>query len=188
MFLAMPVQVSDRTVVRVQDVAEVRQTYQDAVQFFRAYRWPADHRHRHPQRRPGRMSSRRWHWSRRWWTRPSAGWSDHHPRRLHAEPGRGHPEPCSATSKNNVIAAIILVMLTTILSLGSPGLAARSPLPSRARSWPVILLIYLLGFTLNIVVLFGLIAGDRMLVDGAIVVVKPRSGPVGGHVAGARRS
>ena len=73
--------------------------------------------------------------------------------------------------ENNVILAIVLVMLTIVAALGGRS------------SWLVgiaipgaflggILAIHLMGFTLNIVVLFSLILVVGMLVDGAIVVVE----------------
>ena len=73
--------------------------------------------------------------------------------------------------ENNVITAVILVMLTIVLALGGRsswlvGLA----IPGAFLGG--ILAIQLLGFTLNIVVLFALILVVGMLVDGAIVVVE----------------
>ena len=73
--------------------------------------------------------------------------------------------------QNNVLTAILLVMLTIVAALGGRS------------SWLVgfaipgaflggILALYLMGFTLNIVVLFSLILVVGMLVDGAIVVVE----------------
>ncbi|OOG24778.1 MFS transporter [Thioalkalivibrio denitrificans] len=73
--------------------------------------------------------------------------------------------------ENNVILAIVLVMLTIVAALGGRsswlvGLA----IPGAFLGG--ILVIYLLGFTLNIVVLFSLILVVGILVDGAIVVVE----------------
>lgn len=73
--------------------------------------------------------------------------------------------------ENNVITAILLVMLTIVAALGGRsswlvGLA----IPGAFLGG--ILAIQLLGFTLNIVVLFSLILVVGMLVDGAIVVVE----------------
>jgi multidrug efflux pump len=73
--------------------------------------------------------------------------------------------------ENNVITAIVLVMLTIVAALGGRsswlvGLA----IPGAFLGG--ILAIQLLGFTLNIVVLFSLILVVGMLVDGAIVVVE----------------
>ena len=73
--------------------------------------------------------------------------------------------------ENNVITAVILVMLTIVAALGGRsswlvGLA----IPGAFLGG--VLAIYLLGYTLNIVVLFSLILVVGMLVDGAIVVVE----------------
>ncbi|MFO8151852.1 efflux RND transporter permease subunit [Thioalkalivibrio sp.] len=73
--------------------------------------------------------------------------------------------------ENNVITAILLVMLTIVAALGGRsswlvGLA----IPGAFLGG--ILAIQLLGFTLNIVVLFSLILVIGMLVDGAIIVVE----------------
>jgi multidrug efflux pump len=73
--------------------------------------------------------------------------------------------------ENNVVLAIILVMLTIVAALGGRsswlvGLA----IPGAFLGG--ILAISLMGFTLNIVVLFALILVVGMLVDGAIVVVE----------------
>jgi multidrug efflux pump len=73
--------------------------------------------------------------------------------------------------ENNVLLAIVLVMLTIVAALGGRsswlvGLA----IPGAFLGG--ILAIHLMGFTLNIVVLFSLILVVGMLVDGAIVVVE----------------
>jgi multidrug efflux pump len=73
--------------------------------------------------------------------------------------------------ENNVLTAILLVMLTIVAALGGRsswlvGLA----IPGAFLGG--ILAIQLMGFTLNIVVLFSLILVVGMLVDGAIVVVE----------------
>jgi multidrug efflux pump len=73
--------------------------------------------------------------------------------------------------QNNVISAIVLVALTMILALGlKASLLVSIAIPGAFLGG--ILAINLLGFTLNIVVLFGLILVIGMLVDGAIVVVE----------------
>ncbi|MFP4295352.1 MAG: efflux RND transporter permease subunit [Halothiobacillaceae bacterium] len=73
--------------------------------------------------------------------------------------------------ENNVLTAILLVMLTIVAALGGRsswlvGLA----IPGAFLTG--ILLLYLMGVTLNIVVLFSLILVVGMLVDGAIVMVE----------------
>jgi multidrug efflux pump len=72
---------------------------------------------------------------------------------------------------NNVATAIILVMIVILGALGlrSAGLVGIS-IPGSFLTG--ILAIYLLGFSMNIVVLFSLIMAVGLLVDGAIVVVE----------------
>lgn len=73
--------------------------------------------------------------------------------------------------ENNVLTAIGLVMLTIVAVLGGRsswlvGLA----IPGAFLGG--VLVLYVMGFTLNIVVLFALILVVGMLVDGAIVVIE----------------
>jgi multidrug efflux pump len=73
--------------------------------------------------------------------------------------------------ENNVITAIVLVMIVVIAALGArSALLVGLAIPGAFLSG--ILVIDALGFTLNIVVLFSLIMVVGMLVDGAIVVVE----------------
>jgi len=72
---------------------------------------------------------------------------------------------------NNVAIAVILVMIVILGALGirSAGLVGVA-IPGAFLSG--ILVIYLMGYSMNIVVLFSLIMAVGMLVDGAIVVVE----------------
>jgi multidrug efflux pump len=70
---------------------------------------------------------------------------------------------------NNVMTAIVLVLILVVASMGlRSALLVGLTIPGAFLSG--ILLIWSLGFTLNIVVLFSLILVAGMLVDGAIVV------------------
>ncbi len=72
---------------------------------------------------------------------------------------------------NNVSSAIVLVVIIIIGALGfRNGLLVGFAIPASFLSG--ILVIYSLGYTLNIVVLFSLILVVGMLVDGAIVVTE----------------
>jgi multidrug efflux pump len=73
--------------------------------------------------------------------------------------------------QNNVLSAIILVMLVVVAALGlrSAGLVGLAVPGSFLTG---ILVLYALGLTVNIVVLFALILAVGMLVDGAIVVTE----------------
>ncbi|MFG0805172.1 efflux RND transporter permease subunit [Pseudomonas fluvialis] len=70
---------------------------------------------------------------------------------------------------NNVLTAIVLVLILVVASMGlRSALLVGLTIPGAFLAG--ILLIWMLGFTLNIVVLFSLILVAGMLVDGAIVV------------------
>jgi len=73
--------------------------------------------------------------------------------------------------QNNVLAAIVLVMIVVIAVLGwRPALLVGLSIPGSFLAG--ILAIHALGYTMNIVVLFSLILVTGLLVDGAIVVVE----------------
>ncbi len=73
--------------------------------------------------------------------------------------------------QNNVASAIALVMIVILGALGvRSSLLVGIAIPGSFLAG--ILVIYLLGYTLNIVVLFSLILVVGMLVDGAIIVVE----------------
>lgn len=70
---------------------------------------------------------------------------------------------------SNVLTAIVLVLIIVVASMGMrSALLVGLTIPGAFLSG--ILMIWMLGFTLNIVVLFSLILVAGMLVDGAIVV------------------
>ena len=73
--------------------------------------------------------------------------------------------------QNNVLSAILLVMVVVVAALGlrTAGLVGLA-IPSSFLFG--ILVLYALGLTVNIVVLFALILAVGMLVDGAIVVTE----------------
>ena len=73
--------------------------------------------------------------------------------------------------QNNVISAIVLVMIVCIAALGwRSGVLVGIAIPGSFLAGMVVL--YALGLTVNIVVLFSLILAVGMLVDGAIVVTE----------------
>ena len=73
--------------------------------------------------------------------------------------------------QNNVIAAIILVLIIILGALGvRSGLLVGLSIPGSFLSG--LLALSVMGFTINIVVLFALILSVGLLVDGAIVVVE----------------
>ena len=76
-----------------------------------------------------------------------------------------------STLENSVISAVLLVMIVVVASLGwrAASLVGVS-IPGSFLTG--VLVLHLLGMTINIVVLFGLVLAVGMLVDGAIVVTE----------------
>lgn len=72
---------------------------------------------------------------------------------------------------NNIISAILLVMIVILGVLGfRAGMLVGVAIPGSFLAGTLVL--YVLGYTVNVVVLFGLILSSGMLVDGAIVVTE----------------
>lgn len=73
--------------------------------------------------------------------------------------------------ENNVITAIILVMIVVVAALGiKPALLVGLSIPGSFLAG--ILIIYAMGLTMNMIVLFALILVVGMLVDGAIITIE----------------
>ena len=73
--------------------------------------------------------------------------------------------------QNNILSGVILVMIVIIAALGvRSALLVGLAIPGSFLAG--ILVLYSVGFTLNVVVLFSLILVVGMLVDGAIVVIE----------------
>jgi multidrug efflux pump len=73
--------------------------------------------------------------------------------------------------QNNIISAVLLVMIVCVAALGvRSALLVGIAIPGAFLSG--ILIIFVMGLTVNIVVLFSLILSVGMLVDGAIVVTE----------------
>ncbi|MBQ0776770.1 MAG: efflux RND transporter permease subunit, partial [Pseudomonas sp.] len=70
---------------------------------------------------------------------------------------------------NNVLTAVVLVLILIVATMGvRSALLVGITIPGAFLA--AILVIYLIGFTMNVIVLFALILVAGMLVDGAIVV------------------
>jgi multidrug efflux pump len=73
--------------------------------------------------------------------------------------------------QNNIISAVLLVMIVLIATMGVRAAALVGiAIPSAFLSG--VLIIFIMGLTVNVVVLFALILSVGMLVDGAIVVTE----------------
>lgn len=166
--LAMPVRVSDGIVVRVQDVADVRQSYKDPVSFARIEGQPTigiDITKISGANVLDTIAAVQ---------AIVEGERENWPPALRVDYLQNQAEDITellGDLENNVILAVLMVMLPTILALGlRASLLIGIAIPG--AFFGGILVINLLGFTLNIVVLFGLILVIGMLVDGAMVVVE----------------
>ena len=73
--------------------------------------------------------------------------------------------------QNNVLTAVLLVMVVTLAALGLRS-SALVGISVPGSFLPGILIIWLSGWSINIVVLFSLIMAVGMLVDGATIVVE----------------
>lgn len=73
--------------------------------------------------------------------------------------------------QNNMISAVLLVMIVLIAVMGVRA-ATLVGIAIPAAFLSGVLILYIMGLTVNVVVLFGLILSVGMLVDGAIVVVE----------------
>lgn len=73
--------------------------------------------------------------------------------------------------ENNVVTAIILVMIVIVGALGMrPALLVGLAIPGSFLAG--ILILYMMGLTMNMIVLFSLILVVGMLVDGAIITIE----------------
>lgn len=164
----MPVKTTPDHVVRVRDVAEVRRTYKDPVSYARIDGQPSialDVKKLNDanvievvERVKEKVASEQEQW----------------PTTVNIAYMQNQAEDVKqllGDLENNVILAVVLVTLTIILALGlKASLLVALAIPGAFLGG--ILTLYLLGITLNIVVLFALILTIGMLVDGAIVVVE----------------
>jgi len=76
-----------------------------------------------------------------------------------------------STLENSVISAVLLVMIVVVASLGWRS-AALVGVAIPGSFLTGVLVLHLMGLTMNIVVLFGLVLAVGMLVDGVIVVTE----------------
>src|SRR5690554_549079 len=166
--LEMPVKVVGDNVVRVSDVAEVRRTFKDSVSYARIDGQPSialDVKKLSSaniidvvDRVQVLVEEERLDW-------PSTV------KVAYMQNQAEDIKQLLGDLENNVIFAIILVTLTVVLALGvKASLLVALAIPGSFLGG--ILILQMLGSTLNIVVLFALILVIGMLVDGAIVVVE----------------
>jgi multidrug efflux pump len=166
--LNTPVAVDDTTVLTVSDLAEVRQTFKDPQSFARIDGQPAVSLE--ISKRGGANILDVVAQVREIIDAARSGW----PETLQITYLQDQAEDIAdllGDLENNVITAVLLVTLVIIAALGlRASLLVALAIPGAFLGG--ILIIHLLGFTLNIVVLFALILVVGILVDGVIVVVE----------------
>ena len=168
----MPVVVAGDAAVRVKDIAEVRNTFKDPKGFARVAGKNAVALE--ISKRTGENIIETIEAIRRTVEEERANWPGYLQRAVQVSFSQDKSDNIRemlADLQNNVLSAIILVMvvIVAVLGLRTAGLVGIA-IPGSFLIG--ILALAAFGFTLNIVVLFGLILAVGMLVDGAIVVTE----------------
>ncbi|MEM9439411.1 MAG: efflux RND transporter permease subunit [Pseudomonadota bacterium] len=166
--LALPIKIEGDKVVRIGDVAKVRSTFKDAEGFARIDGQPA--LALEVSKRIGANIIETVQQVRDLVEVERTNWPDHIKVGFQQDKS-DNIQDMLLDLQNNVLSAIILVMIVVVAALGlrSAGLVGLA-VPSSFLTG--ILVLYSLGLTVNIVVLFALILAVGMLVDGAIVVTE----------------
>jgi multidrug efflux pump len=166
--LSLPVKVTEDRVVTFGDVATVRRTFKDPTSFARVNGRPAISLE--ISKRVGENIIETIDKVRAIVDEERAGW----PEGVVVSYSQDKSEDVKtmlSDLQNNVLSAVLLVMVVIVAALGlrTAGLVGLA-IPGSFLTG--ILIIYALGLTINIVVLFSLIMAVGMLIDGAIVVTE----------------
>lgn len=166
--LDLPVKVVGNTVVKFSDIASVRRTYKDPQGFARVDGTAA--LALEVKKRVGANIIETIANVREVVTAEQANWP-HGVKVSFMQDKSSQIRDMLSDLQNNVIAAIVLVMIVIVAVMGMrPAILVGLAIPGSFLAG--ILIIYLMGLTLNLVVLFSLILVVGMLVDGAIVTVE----------------
>ncbi|MBV6632674.1 MAG: efflux RND transporter permease subunit [Alphaproteobacteria bacterium] len=164
----MPIKVQDDAVIRVRDVAQIRRTFKDPDSFSRINGQPA--LSIEVVKRTGENIIDTIEWVKAVVERESQGW----PEGVQIEYAQDRSKDIKlmlTDLENNVISAILLVMIVCVAALGvRSALLIGIAIPGSFLTG--ILALSLMGLTINVVVLFALILSVGILVDGAIVVAE----------------
>ncbi len=168
----LPVKVQGDAVVRLKDVAQVRRTFKDPQSFARVDGKPAVTLE--VSKRSGENIIETIDAVRKAVETERATWPEGLRDAVRTDIAQDKSDDIRimlADLENNVIMAIILVMIVVIGFLGTrSGLLVLFSIPGSFLAG--ILVIHAMGLTINMVVLFSLILAVGMLVDGAIVVTE----------------
>ncbi len=162
------VRVENDTVVRVRDVADVRQAYVDPEEFTRINGQPAVSLE--VRKQSGANILEVVAAARQVVEEARADWPDS-VEIVYLQDQARDVADLLGDLESNVITAVLIVTVVILALMGArAALLVGLAIPGAFLGG--ILVIYLMGFTLNIVVLFSLILVVGMLVDGAVVVVE----------------
>lgn len=166
--LSLPLVATKNSVVKVSDIAEVRRTYKDPTGYARHFGEPAVSIE--VSKRTGENILETVAAVREVAMEIAKDW----PKAVTIEFTQDQStriKDMIGDLQNNLVAAIILVMIVIVISMGwRSAILVGVAVPGAFLSG--ILIIAIMGFTLNIVVLFSLILSVGMLVDGAIIVAE----------------
>ncbi len=166
--LNMPVKVNGDAVVRVKDIATLKQTFKDADSIARIDGLPAIGLE--VSKRTGTNIIDTIERVRQVVETERASWPPQ-VRITYSQDSSEEIRSMLRDLQNNLIAAVLLVMIVIVFSLGlRGGLIVGTAVPGSFLIG--ILALAFFGITINIVVLFSLILATGMLVDGAIILVE----------------
>ncbi|MBP09078.1 MAG: MFS transporter [Acidiferrobacteraceae bacterium] len=170
--IELPVKTEGDAVVRVGNIAEVRRTFKDPSSFARVNGRPAVALE--VSKRSGENVIETIEKVRHVVEQESALWPEalrQSVRISYSQDRSDHIRTLLSDLQNSVVSAVLLVMIVVIAALGirSAGLVGIA-IPGSFLT--ALLVLYVLGISLNMVVLFSLILAVGMLVDGAIVVTE----------------
>lgn len=166
--LMLPVKSQGDMIVRFQDVASVRRSYKDPTSFARLNGNKSISLE--VKKRPGENSIHTVEKIKALISEEQKKWPDHLILTYSADRSKEVKDMLNDL-QNNVVSAILLVVIIIIAFLGirTATLVGLS-IPGSFLSG--LLILSLMGYTINIVVLFALIMAVGMLVDGSIVVTE----------------
>ncbi|QIK39838.1 efflux RND transporter permease subunit [Pontivivens nitratireducens] len=166
--LNMPVKVRGTTVVTFADIATVRRTYRDPDSFARIDGQPA--LALEIKKRVGANIIETVAQVKDVIEQSSRDWPDT-VRIEYMQDESAQVEDMLGDLENNVIAAVVLVMIVIVFALGiRTSILVGLSIPGAFLAGVAVL--WMMGYTMNIVVLFSLILVVGMLVDGAIVTTE----------------
>ena len=166
--LNLPIKVDGDQVVRFSDIAELRRTFKDPESFVRVNGQPA--LALEVRKRTGVNIIETIEKVRALVTKHSQAWPEGVEVNF-SQDASTDIRTMLTDLQNNVLSAILLVMVVMVAAMGvrSAGLVGIA-IPGSFLAG--ILVIYAMGLTVNVVVLFSLILSVGMLVDGAVVVTE----------------